>query len=85
MREFWKGVFLNALIIASIAGLTIEARKYFDDQAVIYWDLSPRYYKLLSTMLISFIVGLFVYMLFRITLNSGNLYNKIINSVTMNP
>ena len=85
MREFWKGVFLNALIMAMIAGFTIEARKMLEDQNVIRWDVAPRYHKLLTTMFVAFITGLIVYIFFRMVLNPGNIYNKIINSVTMNP
>ena len=85
MREFWKGVFLNALIMAIIAGFTIEARKILEDQNVIRWDVSPRYHKLLTTMFVAFMTGLIVYIFFRMVLNPGNFYNKIINSVTMNP
>lgn len=85
MREFWKGVFLNAVIMAIIAGCTIEAREYIEDQNNINWNLSPRYYKMLTTMFVAFVTGLVVYIFFRTMLNRGTFYNKIITSVTMNP
>ena len=61
--SIWKAFLLNAIVLASIATLSIELRRYLDIQEETKGLSTTR--KVIITMLGTFLIGILIYVVIR--------------------
>ena len=61
--SIWKAFLLNAIVLASIATLSIELRRYLDIQEETKGLSTTR--KVIITMLGTFLIGIIIYIIIR--------------------
>ena len=61
--SIWKAFLLNAIVLASIATLSIELRRYLDIQEETKGLSTTR--KVIITMLGTFLIGILIYIVIR--------------------
>ena len=67
--SIWKAFLLNAIVLASIATLSIELRRYLDIQEETKGLSTSR--KVVITMLGTFLIGIIIYVIVRTLFGFG--------------